>query len=127
MMNLLLVVAGGAVGAGLRHLTSVAVTRRIGGDWPYATFSVNVVGSLLIGVLAGWLVARGEEGSSPLRLLIGTGLLGGFTTFSAFSLETAMLIERGRVGSAAVYALGSVAVGLVFVFVGLFIARRLFG
>lgn len=127
MMNLLLVAAGGALGAGMRHLASGAIVRRMGAEWPYATFSINIVGSLLIGFLAGWLAFRGADGSSQLRLLIGTGVLGGFTTFSAYSLETALLIERGRLGSAALYALGSVAVGLAFVFAGLFIARRVFG
>lgn len=124
MMNFLLVAAGGALGAGMRHLASGAIVRRMGAEWSYATFSINIVGSLLIGFLAGWLAFRGADGSSQLRLLIGTGVLGGFTTFSAYSLETALLIERGRLGSAALYALGSVAVGLAFVFAGLFIARR---
>ena len=126
MMNFLLVAAGGALGAGMRHLASGAVLRRMGADWPYATFSINVLGSFLLGFLAGWLAFKGGEGSSQLRLLLGTGMLGGFTTFSAYSLETALLIERGKIGSAAVYALGSMAVGLVFVFAGLMIARRVF-
>lgn len=125
-MNFLLVAAGGAFGAGMRHLASGAVLRRMGADWPYATFSINVLGSFLLGLLAGWLAFKGAEGSSQLRLLLGTGVLGGFTTFSAYSLETVLLIERGKIASAAGYALGSVAVGLAFVFLGLMIARRVF-
>ncbi len=125
-MNFLLVAAGGAFGAGMRHLASGAVLHRMGSDWPYATFSINVLGSFLLGLLAGCLAYKGAEGSSQLRLLLGTGVLGGFTTFSAYSLETALLIERGKIASAAAYALGSVAVGLVFVFAGLIIARRVF-
>ena len=126
MMNFLLVAAGGALGAGMRHLASGAVLRQMGADWPYATFSINVLGSFLLGLLAGWLALKGDEDSSQLRLLLGAGVLGGFTTFSAYSLEVVLLIERGRIAAAALYASGSVAIGIAFLFVGLMIARRVF-
>jgi fluoride exporter len=125
MQNLLLVAIGGASGAMLRHLSSGAALRLMGPNWPYGTFTINILGSLLMGVLAGWLAFRGE-GGSQWRLLLGTGVLGGFTTFSAFSLETALMVERKEFGPAAFYSLGSVALGLVALFVGLWISRRVF-
>ena len=84
-----------------------------------------MVGSLLMGVLAGWLAFRGD-GGQQLRLLLGTGVLGGFTTFSAFSLETVLMIERREFAPAAVYVIGSVAIGVAALFVGLWLARRVF-
>jgi CrcB protein len=101
------------------------ILRFAGPAWPWGTFTINVLGSLLIGVLAGWLAFRGE-GGAQWRLFLGTGVLGGFTTFSAYSLETALLIEKREYLPAAAYALGSVAVGLIAVFAGLWIARRIF-
>jgi CrcB protein len=125
MFNFLLVALGGAVGASARYGVSLALPMREGG-WPWATFSVNVSGSLLIGALAGWLASRGDA-SDPWRLLLGVGVLGGFTTFSAYSLETLRLIERGDWPGAITYALGSVLAGLAAVAIGLAIARRMFG
>lgn len=125
MLNILLVATGGAIGAVMRHLSSSAALRVMGPAWPYGTFTINVAGSLLMGVLVGWLAFRGE-GGTQWRLFLGTGVLGGFTTFSAFSLETALMIERKEFGPAALYSLGSVAVGLVALFVGLWISRRVF-
>ena len=127
MMNFLLVAAGGAMGAGLRHLASGAIVHRMGNDWPFATFSINVVGSLLLGVLTGWFAFKGAEGAHNYRLLLGTGLMGGFTTFSTFSVENVLLIERGRWLDAGAYALGSVIVGLGAVFLGLWFSRKVFG
>lgn len=125
MNTLFLVAAGGATGASLRHLLSGLIQRRIAPDWPMATFAINVSGSLLIGVLAGWLAFRGE-GGAHWRALLGTGVLGGYTTFSSYSLETALMIEKGRYGEAAAYSLGSVALGLIGVFAGLWLARKAF-
>jgi CrcB protein len=92
-------------------------------SFPWATLAVNVVGSLAMGLLAGWLTKFGS-GSDTARLLLGIGLLGGFTTFSAFSLELMLLIERGQAGTALSYAAISVLAGLIGLYVGL-IAMRL--
>jgi CrcB protein len=121
MFNVLLVALGGAVGAAARYGVSLATPMREGG-WPWATFGINVSGSLLIGVLAGWLASRGDAGE-PWRLLLGVGVLGGFTTFSAYSLETLRLIERGDWIGASTYVLGSVLAGLAAVAIGLAITR----
>lgn len=115
----LTVAAGGAVGAWLRF----AAGRLIGaGPFPYATLSVNVLGSLAMGLLAGWL-ARHGEGSEHWRLLLGVGVLGGFTTFSAFSLEIALMIERGAMAQAALYIGLSLIGGVGGLFAGLALAR----
>ena len=121
MVNLLLVALGGAIGAAARYGVSLAIPARDG--WPWATFAINVSGSLLIGVLAGWLATRAGTGD-PWRLLLGVGILGGFTTFSAYSLETLRLIERGEIVGAVAYALGSVIAGLAAVALGLALAKR---
>lgn len=92
-----------------------------GSAWPWGTFGVNVVGGLLMGLLAGWLAARG--GSEQVRLLLGVGVLGGFTTFSAFSLDVMLLIERGQAGMAMGYALASVLAAVGALALGLWLAR----
>ena len=123
MKALLLVMTGGAVGAALRYLVGRGLSAQMTDTgWPWGTFAVNLLGGFAMGVLAGWLVARGE-GNGDLRLLLGIGLLGGFTTFSAFSLEMAMMIERGQVGLAFAYAALSVLAALLALFVGLWLAR----
>jgi len=115
----LTVAAGGAVGAWLRF----AAGRLIGaGPFPYATLSVNVLGSLAMGLLAGWL-ARHGAGGEHWRLLLGVGVLGGFTTFSAFSLEIALMIERGAMAQAALYIGLSLVGGVGGLFAGLALAR----
>jgi CrcB protein len=121
MPNLFIVMLGGAFGAGLRHLVGLVALRRLGPGFPWATLTVNLVGGLLMGLLAGWLVKAG--GSEQTRLLIGVGLLGGFTTFSAFSLEVALMIERGEIGTALAYALTSVIGAVLLLFAGLWIMR----
>jgi fluoride exporter len=125
MINILLVAAGGAFGAVVRHLTSGLALKAIGPGWPYGTFFINVSGSLAMGVLAGWLALKGE-GGAHWRLLLGVGVLGGYTTFSAFSLDTALMIERREYAPAAAYVFGSVLIGLAGLFVGLWISRRVF-
>ena len=97
------------------------------GDWPAATLTVNVVGGLLMGLLTGWLAFRGGVEQESVRLFAAVGVLGGFTTFSAFSLETAQMIERGRLGLAAAYVGLSVVLSVASLFAGLWIARRAFG
>ncbi len=127
----LYVAAGGAAGSVLRYHTGRGVTHWLGTNaataFPWATLAVNVLGSLAMGVLAGWLARHGDAssvGGEPWRLLLGVGLLGGFTTFSAFSLELMLLIERGQPGLAFAYALVSVLAGLLALWLGL-VAMRL--
>ena len=123
------VALGGAIGSVLRYQLGRAMTHWLGPQavtaFPWATLAVNLIGSLAMGLLAGWL-ARHGEGGEPLRLFIGVGLLGGFTTFSAFSLELMVLAERGQAGQAFVYAAVSVLAGLSALYVGL-IAMRVAG
>ena len=122
----LYVALGGALGAWLRYLTAMAWSRAIGpaaaAAFPWATLSVNAVGSLLMGLLTGWLLRHGDQGEG-WRLLLGVGVLGGFTTFSAFSLDLVQMIERGQLGSALVYSAVSLAVGVAALFAGLALIR----
>jgi CrcB protein len=122
MSNILLVMAGGAIGAALRYLLSQASLRVLGPGWPWGTFGANVLGGLAMGLLAGWLAAR-AAGGEPIRLFIAVGILGGFTTFSAFSLETMLMIERGDWMPALFYAFVSVAASVGALAIGLSIAR----
>ncbi len=118
MKPLLLVAGGGALGAILRHLLSGAVASLAGTmSFPLATFTVNVSGCALAGVVFG-LSERLVSLDESWRLLMLTGLLGGFTTFSTFSLETSGLLRRGDLGTAAIYALGSVAAGVAAFWAG---------
>jgi CrcB protein len=126
MIKLLLIALGGALGSSARYLFGVQATRLFGGGWPYGTLGVNVVGGLLMGVLAGWLAQRGGVDHERWRVLLGVGLLGGFTTFSAFSLETAMMLERRDYASAAGYVTLSVVLSIAALFAGLFLSRRVF-
>jgi CrcB protein len=121
--NLILVAAGGGAGAVLRYLLSQALSRP-GVGWPWATFTANTAGGLLIGLLAGWLALRAGAEAERVRLLLGVGVLGGFTTFSAFSLETLMMIERRAWAQAGLYAVLSVLLSTAAVFLGLLIMRR---
>ena len=121
-----LVALGGGLGAWLRFVTGAAWTRAIepaaATAFPLATLSVNVIGSLSMGLLAGWLARHGTAGE-PWRLLLGVGVLGGFTTFSAFSLEFALLVERGEIGVATAYVALSLVAGFAALFAGLFVMR----
>jgi len=121
-----LVALGGAVGAVARHQAGRGMTALLGpaavSAFPWATLAVNVVGSLAMGLLAGWLARHGNGGETA-RLLLGVGLLGGFTTFSAFSLELMVLIERGQGGSAFAYAEISVLAGVTALYIGLIVMR----
>jgi len=124
MYHLVLVAVGGAVGSSFRHLVNLASLRLLGPNFPWGTVAVNVIGSFVMGVFVE-LLARRFQGSNELRLFFATGILGGFTTFSAFSLDFAVLWERGDAGQAAAYAAGSVIVSLVALFVGLWLVRSL--
>lgn len=124
MFNLLLVMLGGAVGAGARHLTGRATLLAFGPNYPWGTLAVNLIGGLLMGVLAG-TVSRIGEGGETWRLLLGVGVLGGFTTFSAFSLDTMLMLERGEWATALFYILASVIGSVVALGVGLQLTRSL--
>jgi len=123
-MNYLLVFVGGGLGASLRHTINVACARCMGTSFPYGTFIINITGSIAMGLIAGYLAFKGEA-SQPWRLFVMTGILGGYTTFSAFSLDTALLYERGEIGLALFYVLGSVVLSIAGVFAGLALVRHL--
>jgi CrcB protein len=120
-MGYLIVFLGAGVGGALRHGVNLASARLLGTGLPAGTFAVNVIGSFLMGVLAGYFAARTEV-SQHLRLFLTTGVLGGFTTFSTFSLDAALLMERHAYALAAGYVIGSV----IFAFGGLFLGLALF-
>ena len=124
MNALVLVFLGGGLGAVSRHLSGMAVTRVAGTGFPWGTMLVNIVGSLAMGLLIAWL-ARRSSGDADLRLLLATGFLGGFTTFSAFSLDAVSLYERGALTAAAAYVIASVTVSILALFGGLWLARQL--
>lgn len=121
---ILSVAAGGAVGASLRYLVTSATTALIGHGFPWGTLLVNVAGSLVMGVLIG-LFAHSLQPGPALRAFLVTGLLGGFTTFSAFSLDAVTLIQRGEMLSAGGYMVGSVVFSVGGLFLGLLLARSL--
>ena len=123
-MRLLLVLAGGGLGAALRYLTGLWIAGRFGGAFPWGTLAVNVTGSLLIGLVATLADERGSIGPETRTFLV-AGVLGGFTTFSAFSLETLRLEEAQTPARAALYVLASVALSLAAVLVGAAAGRGL--
>ncbi len=122
-MTYLIVFLGGGLGAALRHGVNIGSARWLGTGFPYGTLTVNVVGSLAMGLLAAWFAFKGDA-NQHWRLFFTTGVLGGFTTFSAFSLDVALLYERGEIGLAAIYVLASVAVSIAGLFAGLALVRH---
>jgi len=122
MTPLIYVACGGAIGASARYLLGLTSLRLLGSDFPWGTFFANVIGGVLMGCLMGWLAAR-TSGSENIRLFAGVGLLGGFTTFSAFSLESWMMIERKAYGLFALYAGASVILSILAVALGLWLMR----
>lgn len=124
MPPLLLVMIGGAIGAGFRYQVSRIALQNLGPHFPWGTWIVNLLGGLLMGVLAGTL-AREVDGGEPLRLLLAVGVLGGFTTFSAFSLETFNMLQRGDHVMAASYAVSSVAGSVLLLVCGIYLTRLL--
>ena len=124
MFHLILVAVGGAIGAALRHLVNLGSLRLVGVNYPWGTMAINIAGSLAMGVFIE-LLARRFNASNELRLFIATGILGGFTTFSAFSLDFAVLWERGAALPALAYAIASVAGSILALFLGLWLARSL--
>ena len=127
MTRLLLVALGGAIGASARYGLGLAALRFAPhAVWPWATFAANVAGGLLMGLLVGWLALRAGAEQEAIRLFAAVGLLGGFTTFSAFSLEAVQMIERRQWALAGAYVAASTVVAIVALFAGLTIARRAF-
>lgn len=125
MFHILLVAIGGALGSVARYLVGLGMTRLLGVSFPWGTLTVNIVGSFAIGILTE-LVARRFDASTELRLLLVVGILGGFTTFSSFSLDTMALVERGATASAVAYVGASIVLSLSAAFGGLLLGRSLF-
>jgi CrcB protein len=123
MQTLAIVFVGGGLGAALRHLVNLGAARLLGVGYPWGTLTVNVVGSFVMGVLVAWLATRFAGPDHHLRLFLATGVLGGFTTFSAFSLDAVALWERGAHGAAAGYVLASVVLSIGGLFAGLALGR----
>ncbi len=121
---ILWVAAGGALGSSARYLVNVWAARWLGDEFPWATFLVNLAGCFITGLLAG-LMAQRLNVSSEVRAFLTTGILGGFTTFSAFSLDFAVLVERKAYAAAGFYAAGSVVLSLAAVFAGLALVRAM--
>jgi fluoride exporter len=122
MTAYLIIVLGSGIGGAFRHAVNVGAARLLGTGWPYGTFTVNIVGSFIMGIIAGYFALRGTASQAWL-LFLTTGILGGFTTFSAFSLDVALLIERGRFDATAGYLLGSVGLSVGALFLGLALVR----
>ncbi|MFG1417112.1 fluoride efflux transporter CrcB [Xanthobacter sp. V0B-10] len=117
---------GAGLGGVLRHLVNLTIPRLLGVGFPFATLLINVSGSLLMGLITGYLAFRdGEAWSQSLRLFLTTGVLGGYTTFSTFSLDFLFLMERGDTGLALLYASASVVFGFLGVFAGIWAVRIL--
>ncbi len=125
MKLLLLATTGGAIGAGARHLVNVAMARAFGTAFPWATLTVNIVGSLVMGFVIESIM-RKFAGSPELRTFIATGILGGFTTFSAFSFDVWTLLQRGEAATALVYVSASVGLSIAALFAGIALARGYF-
>jgi len=123
-MNYLLVFIGGGLGSTLRHIVNVVSARVLGTGFPYHTFIINITGSTVMGLIAGYLALKGEA-SQPWRLFLMTGILGGYTTFSAYSLDAALLYERGEIWLALFYVVGSVVFSIAGLFAGLALVRHL--
>lgn len=122
MPPLFLVMLGGAIGAGFRYHIGTVALRNLGPGFPFGTWIVNLLGGLLMGVLAG-VIAKAPIEGEPLRLFLGVGVLGGFTTFSAFSLESFNMLARGEYIMASAYAVSSVAGSIVMLALGVTLSR----
>lgn len=124
MRLLLLATVGGGIGAGARFLMQNAMIRWLGGGFPWWTFSINVLGSFLMGVVVTMVTLR-FGASSELRTFLATGILGGFTTFSAFSLDAAQLMDTQQPAAAASYVLGSVVLSILALYLGIALTKAL--
>lgn len=123
-MSYVLVFVGGGLGSTLRYMINVLCGRAFGMNFPYSTFIINITGSTVMGLIAGYLAFKGEA-SQPWRIFIMTGILGGYTTFSAFSLDAITLYERGEIATAVLYVVGSVVLALTGLVAGLALVRHL--
>jgi len=122
MTQILLVMAGGAIGSAGRWLTGRGMTAAFGADYPYGTLAANLIGGLAMGLVVA-VLARVDGATDNLRLFFATGVLGGFTTFSTFSLDTVTMLQRGDLGVALGYALVSVIGSVCALFAGLYLVR----
>lgn len=128
MTRFLLVAAGGALGSMARFGLGLLAARLVPNTaWPMGTFAANILGGLAMGLLVGWLAFKGGAHQETIRLFAAVGVLGGFTTFSSYSLEAVMMIERRDYALAAAYVVGSVVLAVAALFIGLMVARRAFG
>jgi CrcB protein len=126
MRSLLLVFLGAGAGGALRHVVNLYCLRAFGSGFPWGIFLVNVTGSFALGLAAGYFAFKGDPGwPLSLRLFVTTGVLGGYTTFSAFSLDAAVMVERGDVVRAWLYVTGTVGLAILALFLGLSIMRAL--
>ena len=123
-MSYILVFVGGGLGATLRHLINLLCARGMPPGFPWGTFIINITGSTVMGLIAGYLAFKGDAGQ-PWRLFLMTGILGGYTTFSAYSLDAALLYERGELLLAGLYVVGSVVLSIAGLFAGLALIRHL--
>lgn len=123
-MNYLIVFLGAGIGGALRHGVNVAALRLVGAGFPWGTMTINIAGSFAMGVIAEYFALKSGL-PQHWRLFLTTGVLGGFTTFSAFSLEVALLYERGELLAAGLYMLGSAVLAVVGLFAGLYVIRAL--
>jgi CrcB protein len=124
LAGFLIVFLGGGIGAMLRHGVNLGSARLLGAGLPYNTLFENVTGSMVMGLLAGYFALRGGV-PQQWQLFLTTGILGGYTTFSAFSLDAALLTERGQLGLAAAYVIGSVVLSIAGLFAGLWLVRQM--
>ena len=123
-MNYLIVFLGAGIGGALRHGVNVAALRLVGAGFPWGTMTINIAGSFAMGVIAEYFALKSGL-PQHWRLFLTTGVLGGFTTFSAFSLEVALLYERGELLAAGLYMLGSAVLAVAGLFAGLYVIRAL--
>lgn len=123
MQHLFLIAAGGALGAVSRHAVNQACLRYIGPEYPWGILAVNVAGSFALGLLVGWLALAGRPDATEMRMALGVGFLGAFTTMSAFALDIVLMLERRELLTALVYGGGTVMASILAVMAGLFLMR----